>query len=91
MEKANCINICCLGSICSRWLGFASRRASLSVFQGWLLLPSKRGRDVPLHFHPLVLDDWEFLRRSGNVGLCMQYVKFGGDEPWILCSERAAY
>ena len=56
MEKANCINICCLVSICSRWLGFASRRASLSVFQGQLLLPSKRGQDVPVHFEPLMQD-----------------------------------
>lgn len=42
MEKAHCINICRLGSICSRWLGFASTRASLSVSRaGSLFLPSK--------------------------------------------------
>ena len=67
MEKANCINICRPGSICSRWLCFASRRASLSVLHGRSsFLPGQDGRSCPftsIHSHRTrhilgVLETW---------------------------------
>lgn len=90
MEKANCINICCLGSICSRWLGFASRRANLSVFQGQFLLPSKRGRDVPVHSEPLT-QDHALLRRRRNAEKCLKCKKLGGGAFWSSQSGAATY